>query len=1016
MTLENPKEPRLKAVPESINFAEQEEYTLQKWESEKTFQKSMEMAEAAELPDFTFYDGPPFATGLPHYGHILAGTIKDVVTRYAHQTGHRVVRRFGWDCHGLPVEYEIDQMLGITGPSDVEKMGIAAYNDHCRSIVMRYATEWESIVKRMGRWIDFENDYKTLDVDFMESVWWVFKQLFEKGLVYQGFKVMPFSTQCNTPLSNFESGLNYKDVSDPAVVVAMRVKDGGKFEGASLLAWTTTPWTLPSNLALCVNEKFDYVLLKEFESGNKYILGKSRIEELYPKKKKAKKSKEPLPYEIFSEFKGSELVGVQYYPLFDYFEDTFQASAFRVLSDDYVTDDSGTGIVHQAPAFGEDDYRVCLAHGVIEKKGSLLCPVAVDVSGLFTMPIRDFVGIHVKKSDKMIIQHLKESGNLVRQNQIVHSYPHCWRSDTPLIYKAVPSWFVDVPAIRDRLVANNAKTYWVPSFVKEKRFHNWLEGAREWAISRNRYWGTPLPIWKSDDGEEIRVVGSIDELRELTGNPEVGFDLHRDSIDHLTIPSQQGKGALRRVPEVFDCWFESGSMPYAQMHYPFENKEAFDNGLFPANFIAEGLDQTRGWFYTLMVISTALFDKPAFENLIVNGLVLAEDGKKMSKRLKNYPDPMLVVSEYGADALRVYLISSPVVRAEPLKFKKSGVYDVLKEIFIPWFNTYRLFVAQARRLEVEEGISFEYDPHIHTNTDNDMDRWIMASLQSLVRFVRQEMEQYRLDTVVPEALKFLDQLSKWYVRLNKGRLKGDEGSEDAHRALKVLFEVLLKLCRLMSPLTPFFTEFMYQNLKSVLPEGIKMDSVHFLSIPAVIEEAFDDDIERDVSNMQRVVDLGRIARENSGFTSFRFPYPELLVIHRSKVFLDGISRFSGYIKEQLNVKKITLLSEIADYVTLSIRADSGKLGPRFRSKKDQFIAALGELDFESLIRLLEVGKLDVDFFDGSSNSVETVVLDDDVFLEFKFRGDASRYEAVSFGELVVIVDKQMDLVSSFLLF
>ena len=625
----------------------------------------------------------------------------------------------------MPVEHEIDKSLGVTGPQDVEKMGIKAYNAHCRSIVMKYAVEWEKTISRLGRWIDFENDYKTLDPSFMESVWWVFSQLFEKGQVYRGFRIMPYSFGCSTPLSNFEANSNYKDVSDPSIVVSFPLIED---ESVSLLAWTTTPWTLPSNLALCVNPDFEYVKIKDEESGSVYILAEGRLDILYKNPKKAK-------FEVLCRYKGSDLLGLKYVPLFDYYADR-KETAFRVLTDKYVTSDSGTGIVHQAPAFGEDDFRVCISAGVVTGENDL--PMPIDASAKFLPIIKEYAGLNVKEADKPIQKDLKVKGRLIRQTQINHSYPFCWRSQTPLIYRAVPGWFVRVAPVVDKLLANNDLTYWVPENIKEGRFHNWLANARDWNISRSRYWGTPIPLWVSDDLEEIVVISSIAELRELSGDESI-VDIHRDSIDHLTIPSRKGKGLLKRIPEVFDCWFESGSMPYAKSHYPFENKANFANN-FPADFIAEGIDQTRGWFYTLMVLSTHLFDKPAWKNLIVNGLVLAADGKKMSKSLKNYPDPNLVLEQYGADALRLYLITSPAVRAETLKFREDGVKEIITRVLLPWYNSYRFFFAQLSLLKKDHGIDFVYNEALDLAVDaNMMDKWILASTQSLIAFVKSEM-------------------------------------------------------------------------------------------------------------------------------------------------------------------------------------------------------------------------------------------------------------------------------------
>ncbi len=901
------------------------------------------------MQEFTFYDGPPFATGLPHYGHILAGTIKDVVTRYAAMTGKVVERRAGWDCHGLPVEYEIDKMLDITHRDQVLEMGIDNYNAKCRSIVTRYTKEWESTVTRLGRWIDFENDYKTMDPTFMESVWWVFKQLFEKNLVYQGYKVMPFSTACGTPLSNFEAGLNYKDVRDPAVVVHFPLEED---ENVSFVAWTTTPWTLPSNIALCVHEKLEYVKLFDKKSGNTYILAKTRMCQLYPimnnKKKWKPKTMADELYEIQATFPGKDLVGKKYKPIFDYFKGDDNASEYwRVLSDNYVTDDAGTGIVHQAPAFGEDDYRVCLAHGVIKKGGDLPCPV--DSNGMFTDQVPPVKGLHVKKADPTLIGILKENGRLVQKDNLDHSYPFCWRSDTPLIYKAVPSWFIKVEDIRDKIVENNKKTYWVPNAVKEGRFHNWLSDARDWAVSRNRFWGTPIPIWANEDLSEVVCIGSIDELAELSGVRVE--DLHREIVDKVEIPSKKNPGTvLKRVDEVFDCWFESGSMPYAQKHYPFENKERFEKG-FPADFIAEGLDQTRGWFYTLMVLATALFDKPAFKNLIVNGLVQASDGKKMSKRLKNYPDPVLVIDKYGADALRMYLINSPVVRAEPLRFKEEGVLGVVKEVFLPWYNAFRFMMQNIERWE-SAGNKFVPSAEKVKATSNSTDIWISAATQGLIKYVHEEMQAYRLYTVMPELVRFIGQLTNWYVRLNRERLKGSEGDDtDAEIGLQVLYDVLLNVTTIMAPITPFITEFFYQHLRKMQPSYAeaangggsqnpplpgKSDSVHFLALPAYDTSRLNQDAVEAMNTLQKIVELGRNVREKR-LINLKTPVKNVAVILRNPsdhIIKSITGPLKSYILSELNAWELTLVPQEKEHewVTLSLTPDFKALGKKFGKK------------------------------------------------------------------------------------
>uniref|UniRef100_A0A1L8DRS7 Isoleucine--tRNA ligase, cytoplasmic n=1 Tax=Nyssomyia neivai TaxID=330878 RepID=A0A1L8DRS7_9DIPT len=964
----------MERVPENINFPEEEEKILEYWKKERCFEKCLQQSK--KKPKYTFYDGPPFATGLPHYGHILAGTIKDVVTRYAHQQGYHVDRRFGWDCHGLPIEYEIDKVLGIRSPEDILKMGIKAYNDECRKIVMRYANEWEQIIGRMGRWIDFKNDYKTLYPTYMETLWWVFKQLYQKGMVYKGVKVMPYSTACTTPLSNFESGQNYKEVTDPAVTVTFPILDDP--DNAVLIGWTTTPWTLPSNLSLCVNPELDYVRVKEISSRRVIILMEARLDAVF---------KNPKSYEILDKFPGKKLEGLKYKPLFDYFE-KYKDVAFKVLVDDYVTEESGTGVVHQAPYFGEDDYRVCLANGIITRDQEIICPV--DASGRFTNEVRDFQGQYVKDADKNIIALLKKMGRLYHAGQTKHNYPFCWRSDTPLIYKAVPSWFIRVEPMSERLLNASSHTYWVPDFVKEKRFGNWLRSARDWAVSRNRYWGTPIPIWLNDDGE-IVVVGSIEELYEESGVRVT--DLHREVVDGIEIPSRKPGGKpLRRIDEVFDCWFESGSMPFAQLHYPFENADDFDSR-FPADFIAEGIDQTRGWFYTLLVISTALFDKAPFKNLIANGLVLAADGQKMSKRKKNYPDPMEVVNKYGADALRLYLINSPVVRAENLRFKEDGVRDIVKDVFLPWYNAFRFLYQNIERLHKEDGMKFVYDAT--RKADNVMDIWIVSYKESLLEFVAAEMKAYRLYTVVPRLTKFIDQLTNWYVRLNRRRLKGELGKEDCLISLNTLYDILVTMVKMMAPFTPFLTDFMYQKLKGLSPDEMG-ESVHYQMMPVGKKARINKRIEQSVSNMQSVIELGRILRDRNTIP-IKYPLQECVVIHQNEEFLEDIKSFEEFVLSELNVRTMILSSDREKYgVTMKAEPDFKALGQRLKTDFKEVTQTIRQLSDEQIQEGIREG-----FFTIGQHRIE---VDELRFLVQVAETKGQQYEAQTDNNVLILLD------------
>ena len=887
----------MEPVAESVKLAEVELGVLKLWDEKDIFAKSL--AQTRPLPPFIFYDGPPFATGLPHYGHLLAGTIKDIIPRFWTMRGRYVERRFGWDCHGLPVEMEIEQALGLNGKSEIERFGVANFNNECRKIVLRYTQEWEKTVRRMGRWVDFRNDYRTMDLPFMETVWWALKQLWDKGLVYEGYKVVPFSTRLGTVLANFEANLNYKDVQDPAITVRFAA-DGE--ENTFFTAWTTTPWTLPSNLALAVGPEIDYVKVRDQSDGARYILAEARVKAYFPKAD---------TYTIEARYKGKDLVGRTFTPLLPYFADRKQSGAFRVIPADYVTTEDGTGIVHIAPAFGEEDFYACQKAGI-----AMVNPV--DDEGKFTAPVSDFLGMHVKDADPKIIERLKRDKTLVRQATIDHSYPFCWRSDTPLIYRAVSTWFVRVEAFRDRLVANNKLTEWVPDHLRDGRFGNWLEGARDWAISRNRYWGTPLPIWQSEDGKEVVCLGSVDDLAQRTGTRVT--DLHREFVDDLTFPAPSGNGMMRRVPHVFDCWFESGSMPYAQLHYPFEHQDDFARS-FPADFIAEGLDQTRGRFYKLKIMAAGLFDKPAFHHVVVNGLVLAEDGKKMSKRLKNYPDPEEILAEHGADALRLYLINSPLVRAEELRFSEQGVRDTVRRLLLPWWNAYKFFVTYA--------LVDQWKPSLTPAgpSPNILDRWILSRQQTLIRRTNTEMEGYRLYTVVPALVDFLDELTNWYIRFNRRRFWSEGNDTDKFYAYRTLYEVLLGYAKLMAPFTPFLADAIYRNLVT-LQEGTGLDSVHLESFPTYNEQAVDLELEDAVTRMQRVVLLGRSLR-NERKVKVRMPLPQLTILHRQQWVLDELKPLETYIREELNVKEVVYSTAEEEKVVLNAKPNPQLLGPRF---------------------------------------------------------------------------------------
>jgi len=924
---------RLKAMFEPVStqksFPEIEQEVLRFWREHDTFRKSLEQRK--DCPQYVFYDGPPFATGLPHYGHLLAGAIKDVVPRYQTMCGKYVERTFGWDCHGLPVENEMEKELGIRSKREIIEYGVARFNEACRSIVLRYTKEWEYIVERIGRWVDFEHGYRTMDRDYMESIWWVFRRLWDMGLIYQGHKILPYCPRCATPLSNFEASQGYREVRDPSVTVRFQSMDDPRLY---FLAWTTTPWTLPSNLALAVGPDLDYVQVHEQDAD--YILAEARLSSYW---------RDETP-NIVARFKGRDLVGRRYHPLFPWFEHLAEKGAFRIVPADYVSVEDGSGIVHTAPGFGEEDAETARREGL-----PTVCPV--DDECRFTREIPDYAGRMVKEVDDEIIRRLKAEGKLVHRGVCVHNYPHCWRCESPLIYRAVSTWFVRVEAIKDRMLAANRQIRWVPAHIKEGRFGKWLENARDWAISRNRFWGCPIPIWAGDDGEEMICIGSAEELERLSGRSVP--DLHKHFVDDVTIPSRRGKGVLRRVPEVLDCWFESGSMPYAQHHYPFENREKVEQH-FPADFIAEGLDQTRGWFYTLMVIAAALFDKPPFKNVVVNGLVLAEDGRKMSKRLKNYPDPMDVMNTYGADALRLFLLSSPVVRAEDLRFSERGVREVMRTIIIPVWNAYHFLVTYARVDGWQPLPEGDAPPETPTNP---LDRWILSRLQATISDVRDAMDRYDLQRAALRFTDLVEELTNEYIRRSRRRFWKIGDDRDKKNAYRTLHHVLVTFCRVAAPFIPFVTEAMYRNLRTPhMP-----DSVHLCDFPVPDDKRRDPALERRMQHARTAVSLGRFLRTQAGIR-VRQPLPAAVLVSAEPDVRSDLEAMADVIAEELNVHEVRIHADEEELVDLSAKANYRRLGPRLGRRVRNVAAAIEKLDAAAIRRLRAGETIEVDPGDG----------------------------------------------------
>ncbi|MBN2087175.1 isoleucine--tRNA ligase [Candidatus Peregrinibacteria bacterium] len=902
-----------KSVDPKQSFPKMEELIIQYWKNNDTFKKSIDHPAGEDSPkDYVFYDGPPFATGLPHYGHLIGGTLKDVVPRYWTMQGRRIERNWGWDCHGLPVENIVEKELNLGSKTDIEEYGVDKFNESCRSVVLRYTEEWKKTVERMGRWIDMENDYKTMNPEYMESIWWVFKSLWDKDRIYEGHKVVPYCPRCATPLSNFETNQGYQDKQDPALTVKFELIET---PGVYVLAWTTTPWTLPSNLALTVGPDITYARIKD-TNGERYIMALDRIPNYY---------KNPDDYTVEEEFLGKEIEGMKYKPLLPYFADKSEPKVFTITLGNFVTLDSGTGIVHMAP-FGEDDMAT-LNELDIEAVHPL------DAECKFNELVDEYKGMDVFEANPLIIKKLKDENKIVKHETYNHSYPFCWRCDTPLIYRPISTWFVNVEAIKERMIETNKSINWTPEHIKEGRFGKWLEGARDWAISRNRYWGAPLPIWRNTDNpEDVIVIGSIKELEELSGKKVK--DLHKHFVDKIEI-EKDGK-TYKRVPEVLDCWFESGSMPYAQLHYPFENKEKFENN-FPAEYIAEGLDQTRGWFYTLHVLSNTLFDKPAFKNIIVNGIVLAEDGLKMSKRLNNYPDPNYIMDTYGADAMRFYLMNSPAVKADDIRFSEKGVSDVVRNFILPIWNSYSFFVTYAN---IDGWSPDEKMQNAKSEMRNKLDQWILLELNKLIIQEIEFMGKYDLQKASNAIYSFVDSLTNWYIRRSRRRFWKSEDDDDKNMAYQTLYTVLTKLCQVIAPFMPFVSEEIYRNLTGE-------ESVHLTRYPSPESEGGDSRLMEEMFVTKTIVSLGLASRAKTKL-KVRQPLSKVQVALGDQYNKSILNDQLEIIKEELNVKEIEFIDNPSDLATVIAKPNAKLLGPKYGKDVQTIIMTAKSGKFERL--------------------------------------------------------------------
>lgn len=874
-----------------------EKQIIEFWREDDTFKKSVSQREGAD--EFVFYDGPPFANGMPHYGHIMISYVKDIVARYQTMRGKKVDRRLGWDCHGLPAEMSAEKQLGVSGHKAIEEYGVDKFNDFCRADVLKYTNIWKDTFTRIGRWVDMDNDYKTMDLPFMESVIHNFKALYDKGLIYEDYRVLPYSWSAQTPLSNFEVNQGYKDKTDTAITVLFKLEDG-----RHLLVWTTTPWTLPSNQMIAVGADIDYSVMQE--GSEQYILA-SALKDKY-KQQLAQATEVGV-------IKGRDLVGLSYEPMFPYFKHLKEKGAFKVLSGEFVSTEDGTGVVHIAPGFGQDDFDVCRAY---DHNFPIVCPV--DEAGCFTAEVSDYQGKQVFDVNPLILDWLKENRKLVKKEQYTHSYPFCWRTDTPLIYKAMSSWFVKVSTFNDEMVKLNENITWLPEHIKHGRFGKWLEGARDWSISRNRFWGTPIPVWKSDNPKypRVDVFGSVAEIEEKTGFKV--DNLHRPMIDDVVYPNPDdptGQTMMRRVSDVFDCWFESGSMPYAQVHYPFENKEWFEKH-FPADFIVEGLDQTRGWFYTLHVLGTALHHKNAFNTCVCTGLVMAEDGQKLSKRLKNYPDHNIILDSMGADALRWWLVSSPIVRGGTVAVDLKGVEisKAARKALIPMWNAFYFFCLYANA----EGIKAE----LTNDSDDVLDKYILSKLKELGLKITTLMDTYELAAACAECSDFLEILNNWYIRRSRARFW--EGKDLS--AFNTLYTVLVRCSQIMAPLMPFMTEYVYKSLTGE-------ESVHLTDWVSDWQIADNRELVAKMDKVRAICSTAKAIREEAKLRN-RLPLMSMTVAGED---VASLTDFADIIKDEINVKEVGFADDVSTVATKFLYLKTPLIGKRLGVYMKDIMAA-----------------------------------------------------------------------------